>query len=239
VPCLLLLGETGTGKTLAAEWIARQLFPKQWERWEMSQQGARPLVPINVGTLPKNMVDIELFGSTPGAFTGASLETKAGLLEANCWEKVIFLDEIGEMEPESQVRLLKYLDSGEIRRVGDTEIRYFPSIIVAATNRPLDRWARTKDAPFRSDLFYRFDHIVKIPSLKERKEDLRLLISLLLQDSEINEQKKIERITLDAIQYLENADYPGNFRDLRIRIRNAVARAAAEGASTLCLRHLI
>jgi transcriptional regulator with PAS, ATPase and Fis domain len=135
---------------------------------------------------------------------------------------------------------LKYLDDGEVRKVGGTEVEYFPSIIVAATNRPLDRWARTEqNAPFRSDLFYRFDHVVKIPSLKERREDMRLLISLLLQDSEINERRKIARISLDAIEYLENAEYPGNFRDLRGRISDAAARAAAEGASTLCLRHLI
>jgi hypothetical protein len=247
-PCVLLLGETGTGKTLAAEWLSRQLFPRQWERWKSGQSpDGLPLASLNVGTLQKSMVDVELFGALPGAYTGAPAEPKEGFLERHCWEKVIFLDEIGEMEPESQVRLLKYLDGGEVRKVGATEIQYFPAIVVAATNRPLDRWARMEreDAPFRADLFYRFDHVVKIPSLKERKEDMRLLISLLLQDSRININRgaegkhAVERISMDAIGYLENASYPGNFRDLRGRIRNAAARASAEGASTLCLRHLL
>jgi transcriptional regulator of acetoin/glycerol metabolism len=233
VHSILLLGETGTGKSLAAQWIARRLFPTGWET-------KPPFFPVNVGTLPKNMVDIELFGSKKAAFTDA--EDKKGILEEHAG-KVIFLDEIGEMEPESQVRLLKYLDSGEVRPVGSNRVFRAFSVIVAATNRPLAQWAARQDSPFRPDLYYRFEHVVKIPSLKERRKDMRLLISLLLQDPQVNARKDdgprtIEKISLEAIEYLENAEYPGNFRELRARIRAAVGRAASEGASTLCLRHL-
>jgi transcriptional regulator of acetoin/glycerol metabolism len=243
VHSILLLGETGTGKTLVAQWIAQQLFPKEWERGRGSEPNDMPFISVNVSTLPKNMVDVELFGAFKGAFTDAM--DHEGLLIAH-EGKVIFLDEIGEMEPESQARLLKYLDNGEVRRVGgNTTERHF-SVIVAATNRPLDQWARMENAPFRADLYYRFEHVVKIPSLKERKKDMRLLISILLQDPQLNElvsvgnekKHRIERISLDAIEYLEKASYPGNFRDLRSRVRAGIAIAIAEGASTLCLRHL-
>jgi transcriptional regulator of acetoin/glycerol metabolism len=241
---ILLLGESGVGKTLAAEWIARQLFPKEWEYMKIrpdDESKKPPFISINVGTLPHNMVDVELFGATAGAYTSADKD-RTGVLE-DYKDKVVFFDEIGEMEPKSQVRLLKYLDNGEVRKVGSTEVKHVFSIVIAATNRPLDQWIRTEDSPFRADLFYRFDHVVKIPSLKERKTDMRLLISLLLQDPQINEhgtqsRPKIERISLDAIKYLENAAYPGNFRDLRVRIRSATAHAIDEGTSVLCLRHL-
>ncbi|GHS92414.1 hypothetical protein AGMMS50276_00240 [Synergistales bacterium] len=232
VHSVLLLGETGTGKTLAAEWISGHLLPEE----------ETPMVSLNMATLPHNMVDVELFGSVPGAYTGVSDKEKDGILKTH-EGKVIFLDEIGEMEFESQARLLKYLDCGEVRRVGGTEVSNTFSVIVAATNRPWDQLARMEGAPFHADLFYRFDHVIKIPSLKERKKDMRLLISLLLQDTDINkktgESYGVKRISIDAIECLENASYPGNFRDLRGRIRTAVSRAASEGASVLCLRHLI
>ncbi|GHV28291.1 hypothetical protein FACS1894167_04900 [Synergistales bacterium] len=228
VHSILLLGETGTGKSLAAEWIANQL--------------SSPMFPLNMASLPHNMVDLELFGSVPGAYTGADNKPRDGILQAHA-EKVIFLDEIGEMELESQARLLKYLDCGEVRRMGDTKTSQHFSIIVAATNRPWDQWVQMENPPFHADLFYRFDHVVKIPSLKERKKDMRLLISLLLQDTSINKKNggecRVKRISIDAIEYLEDASYPGNFRDIRERIRSALGRAASEGASVLCLRHLI
>jgi hypothetical protein len=239
---VLLLGETGTGKTLAAEWIARQLFPESWREAEVDSKKSSPMVALNTASLSENMVDVELFGSVPGAFTDADKEVRKGILQTYAG-KVIFLDEIGEMELASQARLLKYLDSGEVRHVGGTDTSKVFSIIVAATNRPWDQWVQMENPPFHADLFYRFDHVVKIPSLKERKKDMRLLISILLQDTNINGkidgEYRVKRIGIDAIEFLENASYPGNFRDLRGRIRAAVSRAVSEGASTLCLRHLM
>jgi hypothetical protein len=224
---ILLLGESGTGKTLAAQWIAQQLN--------------YDLVSINVSTLPKNMVDIELFGSVKSSFTGA--EDKAGIFEKNA-NKAIFLDEIGDMEPESQIRLLKYLDNGEVRRMGGDHPEQYYSIIIAATNRPLDKWLQMDESLFRADLYYRFGYVIKIPSLKDRKKDMRLLISLILQDPQWNEadadgHHRIGKISLDAIEYLESASYPGNFRELAGRISVATYKAILEGSSTLCLRHLV
>jgi DNA-binding NtrC family response regulator len=242
VHSILLLGETGTGKSLAAQWIAQQLFPEEWARGTTSSPEDLPLFHFNAASLPKNMVDVELFGTKMGAYTGATAD-RDGLLVTHAG-KVIFLDEIGEMELESQVRLLTYIDKGKIPRYGDDQIRRSFSVLVGATNRPLDRWAHMEDAPFRADLYHRFEHIVRIPPLKERKKDMRLLISLLLQDPQLNKltgdgKHCIERISLNAIEYLENASYPGNFRSLRTRVRIAIAEARAEGASILCLRHLI
>ena len=226
---VLLLGETGTGKSVAANWIAGALKLGCPAR-------------INVGALPKNMVDVELFGAEKGAYTDAHKD-RLGFFLANRGS-ALFLDEIGEMEAQSQVRLLTYLDTSEVRPVGwSKESFHAPAVVIAATNRPLDEWVRDGSSPFRADLYYRFDHVIKIPPLSHRTKDMRLLICLLLQDSRLNTKKEgvygVTHISLDAIEHLERGSYPGNFRDLRFRIRSGINKALLEGNKTLCLKHLI
>lgn len=226
---ILLLGETGTGKSVAANWIAETL-----------KLGSP--VRMNVGALPKNMVDIELFGAEKGAYTDASQDRLGFFLENR--GRALFMDEIGEMEAQSQVRLLTYLDTAEVRPVGwPKEPLHAPAVVIAATNRPLDEWVQEGNSPFRADLYYRFDHVIKIPPLSHRKKDMRLLICLLLQDSRLNPKSEgaygVTHISVDAIEYLERGNYPGNFRDLRFRIRKGIHRVLLEGGKTLCLKHLI
>ena len=144
------------------------------------------------------------------------------------------------MDPRCQVRLLTYLDEGMVRPLGwSGDPIPAPCVVVAATNKPVDRLAETDDAAFRRDLFHRFDHVVRIPSLSERRKDMRLLISLTLQEDEVNPQRAVKRISLDAVYALEQRDYPGNFRELRNVLRMACARAFRERSVCLCLRHLL
>lgn len=234
-PSVLLLGETGVGKTLAAEWIAEALGKKD------------NFASLNIGAIAENMIYGELFGATKYSYSGA-YEDMYGIFLKNIGG-VVFLDEIGEMDGQSQVCLLKYLDASEVRPIGwADDALHFPTVIIAATNRPLDKLVSEGKDNFRSDLFYRFDYVLHIPSLKERKKDMRFLISMTLQDDKVNPverdgkragKRAVERITLDAIEYLEKKDYPGNFRDLIGTIRLAVQKAHIEGCNLLDIRHVV
>ncbi|QTX32126.1 sigma 54-interacting transcriptional regulator [Aminithiophilus ramosus] len=230
IPSVLLLGETGTGKTLLARWIAESLLV-----------GAEnSLYRVNISAVGRELIDGELFGSVRGSYTDA--QDSPGAFLANRG-KVIFLDEIGDMLPEHQTRLLLYLDSGQVRPTGWNGNPFqAPSVVVAATNRPVRDWAQGDDERFRADLLHRFDRIVEIPPLRERRQDLRLLISLTLQADDVNppkgRERTVERISLDAVSELESRPYPGNFRDLRTVLARAIERAEAEESRILCLRHL-
>ena len=140
------------------------------------------------------------------------------------------------MEAESQTRLLTYMDNAQVLPRGMAESVCAPCILIAATNKDV-----RNDDSFRKDILNRFDHVIEIPSLRERKQDLRLLVSMILQDSKINPaadgKRKAERISLDAINYLESCEYPGNFRELKFCISQAVNNAFSEGCRCLCLRH--
>lgn len=113
--------------------------------------------------------------------------------------------------------------------------------MVAATNRPLREWVASGREAFREDLFYRFDHVITLPPLRERKKDMRLLVSLSLQDKEVNPGfaggEGVREISLDAIEAVENMEFPGNFRELRARLKKACSEARREGCEILCLRH--
>jgi len=225
LPSMLLLGESGTGKTLLAAWIARAIFGPE-ERVER----------MNMTAIPAELVDSELFGAKAGAFTDHPQDSLGFFLQHR--GKVLFLDEIGDMEPGHQARLLAYMDDGMVRPTGCEDRFPAPAVVVAATNRPVEAWVEAKDERFRGDLLARFDHVVRIPPLRERTADLRLLISLVLQDEEVN-PRTVERISLEAIDFLERQSYSGNFRELRTKIQRGVRRAEREGSSTLGLRHLV
>ena len=189
---------------------------------------------FNISAYTKDLIDVELFGAKKGAYTGCE-EDRKGIFAANI-DNVVFLDEIGDMDPECQTRLLIYMDSGNVTPRGTGVQESAPCILAAATNKPIDDESKSG---YRSDIYHRFDHVIKIPSLRERKGDMRLLISLTLQDSEINPDRRVAFISLDAIEFIERMDFPGNFRELRFKLKQAVSNARNSGSKCLCLRHLV
>ncbi|MBQ7545248.1 MAG: sigma-54-dependent Fis family transcriptional regulator [Synergistaceae bacterium] len=224
VPSMLILGETGCGKTLLATAAASVIMHN------------RPLTKINIASYTKDSVDAVLFGSVKGSYTG-SITDRLGIFIEHCGE-VVFLDEIGDMDAEIQTRLLTYMDNGNVLPRGMDRPVCVPCILIAATNRDVRH-----DPSFRKDIVNRFEHVIEIPALRERKQDIRLLISMVLQDARINPaspdgKRRAERISLDAIEYIEGKDFPGNFRELRFCLSQAVNKAYSEGSRCICVRHL-
>jgi len=208
---VLILGESGTGKEL----IARAVH-------ERSPRAAGAFVPIHCGALPREVLESELFGHERGAFTGA-VGVKPGLIEL-ADGGTLFLDEIGEMEPESQVRLLRVLESRSFFRVGGTRRRTVDMRLVAATNRDLAEAIRQGE--FRQDLYYRINTIaVALPPLRERREDIRLLALHFLDQNAAYGRRRFAPATLKC---LEAYDWPGNVRELQHAIQRAAILAADE-----------
>jgi DNA-binding NtrC family response regulator len=208
---VLILGESGTGKEL----IARAVH-------ERSPRAAQAFVPIHCGALPREVLESELFGHEKGAFTGA-VNAKPGLIEL-AEGGTLFLDEIGEMEPDSQVKLLRVLESHAFFRVGGTRRRTVDMRLVAATNRDLAEAIKTNE--FRQDLYYRINTItVSLPPLRERREDIRLLVPYFLEQNAAYGRK---RISAAALQCLEVYPWPGNVRELQHVIQRAVILCAGD-----------
>jgi two-component system response regulator AtoC len=195
---VLIHGESGTGKEL----IARTIHLR-------SSRAARPFVSINCGALPDTLLETELFGHRKGAFSGA-VTSRVGLFEA-ANGGTLFLDEIGEMSPAMQVRLLRVLDSGEVRRVGEERSFHVDVRIVAATAKELTREAT--DGRFRWDLFYRVSTVVvEVPALRQRREDIPQLVQHFLAPARRGTRLAFAR---DALERLVAYDWPGNIRELR------------------------
>lgn len=214
---VLIRGETGTGKEL----IARRLHV-------LGPRAAGPFVPINCGALPRELADGELFGVERGAFTGAD-RSRAGLFES-ADGGTIFLDEIGEMEPALQVRLLRVLQEGEFYRVGSTRPTRVDVRIVAATNRDLR--AAVQAGAFREDLFYRLSGMcIDLPPLRERVEDIEPIISHILQ-RETGPGSAIGMFSDRDLHRLLRHPWPGNVRELQNLVRSAVAMSG-EGELSL------
>ncbi len=196
---VLVQGESGTGKELVARSIHLQ-----------SRRAGQPFVSINCGALPDTLLESELFGHKKGAFSGA-ISSRVGLFEA-ANRGTLFLDEIGEMSPAMQVRLLRVLDSGEVRRVGEERVFHVDVRVVGATARDLAREAAA--GRFRWDLFYRVSTIViPVPPLRRRRPDIPLLVEHFLR-AHARPGKRL-RFAPDALQRLVEYEWPGNIRELR------------------------
>src|SRR5213080_1491064 len=208
---VLVLGESGTGKEL----VARAIH-------EHSSRTARAFVPIHCGALPREVFESELFGHEKGAFTGA-VGTKPGLVEL-ADGGTLFLDEIGEMEPDSQVKLLRAIETGTFFRVGATRPRRVDVRLVAATNRDLGEAMKTGE--FRQDLFFRINTImIKLPPLRERREDIALLANHFVV---ANATYGAKRLGPRALAVLEGYAWPGNVRELLHAIERAVILSKGE-----------
>lgn len=204
---VLVLGETGTGKELAARAIHDQ-----------STRAEMPFVAINCGALPESLIESELFGHRRGAFTGAD-EHRVGLFEV-AGGGTIFLDEIGELPKAMQAKLLRVLESGEIRRVGDNESFTVDVRVVCATHRDLEEMVAEDD--FREDLMFRINTFeIRLPSLRERADDIPTLARHLLRRFRPSLSSDDDAFTPEAIESLRRHDWPGNVRELANVIEHA------------------
>ncbi|HPW63754.1 MAG TPA: sigma-54 dependent transcriptional regulator [Cyclobacteriaceae bacterium] len=205
---VLLSGETGTGKEVFANAIHYE-----------SKRKAKPFVAFNCSAIAKDLLESELFGHATGAFTGASKD-KRGLLE-EAQGGTLFLDEIGELNPELQAKLLRTLESGEYYRVGDSKIRKADVRFIAATNRDLKR--EIESGHFRSDLFYRLSVFeIRLPALRERKEDIPILTNHFIQRASAKNNKRIEGYDDRFITLLEQHHWKGNIRELKNVIERCI-----------------
>ncbi|MCX7988636.1 MAG: sigma-54 dependent transcriptional regulator, partial [Thermodesulfovibrio sp.] len=197
---ILITGESGTGKELIAKTIHY-----------MSYRSKYPFVPINCGAIPKELLESEFFGYEKGAFTGA-VATKKGRVEL-ADKGTLFLDEIGELLLPLQVKLLRFIQEREFERVGGGKTLKVDVRIISATNRDLEK--DVLEGKFREDLFYRLNVIpIHIPPLRERKEDIPLLLNHFLAKFCKKRKRQILTISKDAMRCLENYHWPGNIREL-------------------------
>jgi len=205
---VLILGETGTGKELAARRVH-----------ELSRRSGMPFVAVNCGALPENLVESELFGHRKGAFTGADTPRK-GLIEvAN--GGTLFLDELGELDKAMQVKLLRFLESGEVRRLGENEAFHVDVRVVCATNRHLQDMV--EEGIFREDLYFRVNTFeIHLPPLRERKEDIPDLARSLISRHLKRPQISPDILSPEVVEVLKNHDWNGNVRELANALEHAV-----------------
>jgi formate hydrogenlyase transcriptional activator len=210
-PCdstVLLLGETGTGKEL----IARAIH-------ERSQRNERTFVKLNCAAIPTGLLESELFGHEKGAFTGA-ISQKSGRMEL-ADQGTLFLDEVGDIPIEIQPKLLRALQEREFERLGSTRTRKVNTRLVAATNRDLEKMVA--DREFRNDLYYRLNVFpIRIPPLRDRKEDIPLLVGYFVQKCAKQMRKRIDSIPVSVMKGLTAWDWPGNVRELENFVERAV-----------------
>jgi DNA-binding NtrC family response regulator len=198
---VLINGESGTGKELISKAIHLG-----------SKRASKELVIVNCGAIPEGIIESELFGHKKGAYTDAS-ETRKGYFET-ADKGTIFLDEIGDMPLETQVKVLRVLEAGEYMRVGDSSAKRTDTRVIAATNKDLARLV--KEGKFRQDLYYRLKTVtINLPPLRQRKSDIRLLVDrFALQFSRTN-NIKYKGFTPEAIKVMQKCEWPGNVRELR------------------------
>lgn len=219
---VLITGESGTGKELIARAIVFN-----------SDRKDKPYVTINCGAIPENLLESELFGHVRGAFSGA-VRDHQGFLEA-ADGGTLFLDEIGEISPAAQVKLLRFLQEGESRRVGETAVKKLDVRIIAATNRNLEEAVR--DGIFREDLFFRLNVIpIFLPPLRERKEDIPPLAAHLLQRLCDAHSRNVTGLSSEALRAFMNYSWPGNAREMENVIEYALH--LADDGNPIRMEHL-
>ena len=205
---ILLTGETGTGKEL----VAKAIHAK-------SKRSHFPFIPINCGAIPDSLLESELFGHQKGAFTGAT-HSRKGFLEVVSGG-TLFLDEIGEVSAKMQIDLLRVLEDKKITRIGNSHPVPVDFRLISATRRNLEQ--QIADGHFREDFFYRINVItIHIPPLRERKEDIPLLVQHFLEKYSQETTKRVDHITRDTIQRLTDYEWAGNVRELENAIERAV-----------------
>lgn len=202
---VLLRGETGTGKELFGRVYAAN-----------SSRSGGPYVPVPIPALAPSLVESELFGHVRGAFTEATHDKRGRLELAD--GGVLFLDEVGDIEPAVQAKLLRFLDSGELVRVGDTQARHVDALVVSATNRPLEK--DVAEGRFRGDLLARLGHVVTLPPLREREGDIRLLVDHFLRLYARGAPPKV--FAEESLERLERHVWPFNVRELQQVVERAV-----------------
>jgi DNA-binding NtrC family response regulator len=208
---VLIEGESGTGKELVARAIRT-----------LSNRRNKPFIAVNVGALPESLLESELFGHEKGAFTGAA-ERRLGRFEL-ADTGTLFLDEIGEIPPSTQVKLLRVLEERELMRVGGTQPITVDVRVIAATNQPLRELVES--GGFRADLFYRLNVLrIYLPPLRERPEDIAILVRRFIQDYSKAHDRKFRGISADAMQRLMDYAWPGNVRELRNLVESMVVLA--------------
>lgn len=205
---VVVYGESGTGKELVARTIHY-----------FSRRASKPFVPVNCGALPENLLESELFGYKRGAFTDAHADTPGLAEEAHTG--TLFLDEVGEISPKVQVKLLRFLQEKEVKPLGSTKIIRTDVRIVSATNKNLIE--AIADGSFRDDLYYRLNIVpIHIPPLRERKEDIPLLANHFLRKFSQEYDRKVKDIHPLALQKLVGYNWPGNIRELENKIQQTV-----------------
>ncbi len=211
---VLVLGESGTGKELVARAIHRK-----------SARASKPFVAVNCSSIPDTLIESELFGHAKGAFTGASA-SRAGLFEL-ADKGTLFLDEVGDLSLAAQVKVLRALQEGEIKRVGSNETRVVDVRVIAATN--VDLAEKIAAGRFREDLYYRLNVInINLPPLRERRDDVPLLAQHFLRKFARKTGKRIERFSPESLSVLSGYGWPGNVRQLENAIERAVVLATGD-----------
>jgi formate hydrogenlyase transcriptional activator len=211
---VLVTGETGTGKELVARAIHRR-----------SDRASRAFVSVNCAAIPRDLIASELFGHEKGAFTGATQQRMGRFELAN--GGTIFLDEVGELPAETQIALLRVLQEHEFERVGGSRRIRADVRVIAATNRDLQ--AAISTGSFRSDLFYRL-HVfpIELPSLRERKEDIPLLVEYFIDHYARQAGKNMKRVNKKALELLQSYPWPGNIRELQNVIERSIILCETE-----------
>ena len=219
---VLIQGESGTGKELVARAIHYN-----------GDRREHPFVALFCGSLPDNLLESELFGHKKGSFTGASSD-KQGLFEA-ADGGTIFLDEVGDLSRHLQTSLLRVLQEGEIKRLGETRVRHVDVRVITATNKNLRELI--EEGEFREDLFYRLNTItVDLPPLRHRRSDIPLLAHHFLDKYAVKKRSHIRGFDPDAIDALQNHPWPGNVRELENTVERAVVLARGEQIQVSDLR---
>ncbi|MFQ5900658.1 MAG: PEP-CTERM-box response regulator transcription factor [Thermodesulfobacteriota bacterium] len=208
---VLIIGESGTGKELVASAIH-----------SLGKRNKGPFVPINCAAIPENLVESELFGHEKGAFTGAAYRKKGKIEHAN--KGILFLDEIGDIHPNLQVKLLRFLQDHKIERVGGTQSMDIDTRIIAATNRDIK--TAISEGNFRDDLYYRLSAVtIELPPLRDRGDDILHLARVFLSKYSSENKKRFKGFTLGAILVIQTYQWPGNVRELENKIKRAVVMA--------------